>query len=259
MSTMYHVRVRGRTLGPYPLDAIRQMARRAQVGRMHEVSLDGMSWAPAGTFPEIFEWRSPGGAAPGAATAPAAGGTGSAAADQSRVWHYTLGGVQQPAPIDEAGLKSLIIRGQVLPDDHVWCEAMTEWAQVATVPELASRGGATVNRSIGVAGSHAHVGTSGGHAELSSAPFASEQSSLYRQFVAKKTVAGICGIFLGWLGVHKFVIGLTTGGLTMLLLCCLVLPIPVLSVIALIEAIIYLSKTDEQFFRDYAVDRKQWF
>ena len=45
----------------------------------------------------------------------------------------------------------------------------------------------------------------------------------------------------------------------MLLLFFLVLPIPVLSIIALIEGVIYLTKSDEQFFRDYAVDRKQWF
>jgi hypothetical protein len=54
VTAQYHVRIRGRATGPFPLDVIRQLVRRGQVGRAHEVSLDGVSWRPAAEFPEIF-------------------------------------------------------------------------------------------------------------------------------------------------------------------------------------------------------------
>jgi hypothetical protein len=54
-------------------------------------------------------------------------------------------------------------------------------------------------------------------------------------------------------------LGLTTGGIVMIVLFFLLLPIPVLSVIALIEGITYLTKSDARFYEDYAVRKKQWF
>src|SRR5262249_1517071 len=80
-----------------------------------------------------------------------------------------------------------------------------------------------------------------------------------KEFVGKKTVAGICGILLGAFGVHKFVLGKTKPGIIMLILgitCCLS---PVSSIIGLIEGIIYLTKSDDDFYQQYAVDNKEWF
>jgi hypothetical protein len=54
VTAQYHFRIRGRATGPFPLDVIRQLVRRGQVGRAHEVALDGVSWRPAAEFPEIF-------------------------------------------------------------------------------------------------------------------------------------------------------------------------------------------------------------
>ena len=42
------------------------------------------------------------------------------------------------------------------------------------------------------------------------------------QFVGKKTAAGICGILLGGLGIHKFILGLTTPAVIMLLVSIIV-------------------------------------
>lgn len=89
-------------------------------------------------------------------------------------------------------------------------------------------------------------------------------------FAGKKIAAGICGILLGSLGVHKFILGLTTPGVIMLavtLVCavsgaCLIFPIlgsMAMGVIGLIEGIIYLTKTDEEFYRLYAVEKRGWF
>jgi len=82
-----------------------------------------------------------------------------------------------------------------------------------------------------------------------------------REFAGKKIAAGICGILIGGLGIHKFVLGLTNAGIIMLLVTVLTCGFggAVMGIIGLIEGIIYLTKTDEDFYRDYAVNKKAWF
>ena len=77
----------------------------------------------------------------------------------------------------------------------------------------------------------------------------------------KKLVAGILGILVGSLGVHKFVLGYTTEGIIMLLitvLTCGVFAI-VPSIIGIVEGVIYLTKSDEDFVRTYLQSKKGWF
>jgi len=78
---------------------------------------------------------------------------------------------------------------------------------------------------------------------------------------SNKIPAGICGILLGSLGIHKFILGYTGAGLVMLLVTLLTcgLASPVMHVIGLIEGIIYLCKPDEEFVRVYVDGRKEWF
>ncbi len=77
----------------------------------------------------------------------------------------------------------------------------------------------------------------------------------------KKIAAGICGILLGGLGIHKFVLGYTTAGIIMLLVTVLTLGFGgfVMGIIGLIEGIIYLTKTDEEFVATYVTGKKAWF
>ncbi|MEM9907326.1 MAG: TM2 domain-containing protein [Cyanobacteria bacterium P01_D01_bin.44] len=77
----------------------------------------------------------------------------------------------------------------------------------------------------------------------------------------KKIVAGICGIILGALGVHKFILGYTTEGIIMLLvsvLSCGFLS-PIMGIIGLIEGIMYLVKPDDEFVSTYITSKKGWF
>jgi TM2 domain-containing membrane protein YozV len=74
----------------------------------------------------------------------------------------------------------------------------------------------------------------------------------------KRIVAGTLGILLGVFGVHKFYLGFTGTGLVMLLLAVLSLGI-VPAIIGFIEGILYLLKTDRDFYRDYEVRRRNWF
>jgi TM2 domain-containing membrane protein YozV len=77
----------------------------------------------------------------------------------------------------------------------------------------------------------------------------------------KKVVAGILGILLGGLGIHKFYLGYTTAGLIMILITVLTCGFggAVMGVIGLIEGIIYLTKTDEEFVATYINGKKEWF
>lgn len=77
----------------------------------------------------------------------------------------------------------------------------------------------------------------------------------------KKLASGILGILLGALGVHKFILGYTTEGLIMLLASVLTCGIAaaVMGIIGLIEGIIYLTKSDEEFYNTYIAAKKGWF
>jgi len=71
----------------------------------------------------------------------------------------------------------------------------------------------------------------------------------------KKVVAGVLAILLGSLGVHRFYLGDTTGGLIRLVLgCC-----GIGGIIGIVEGVIYLTKTDQQFVDEYIVGKKAWF
>lgn len=72
----------------------------------------------------------------------------------------------------------------------------------------------------------------------------------------EKLVAGILAILLGGLGIHKFYLGYTTAGIIELILgfCC-----GIGSIIGLIEGVIYLTKSDEEFQKIYVDNKKEWF
>ena len=73
----------------------------------------------------------------------------------------------------------------------------------------------------------------------------------------KKIVAGVLALLLGSLGVHKFVLGYTTEGIIQILLS--IVSCGILGIIPFIEGIIYLVKTDEEFYQTYQVNKRGWF
>lgn len=88
----------------------------------------------------------------------------------------------------------------------------------------------------------------------------------------KKVLAGILALLMGGFGVHKFVLGYNAEGIMLLLANFVVIPAvgfatcgigwflyAFTTIIPLIEGIIYLTKTDEEFYQMYQVNKKPWF
>ena len=84
----------------------------------------------------------------------------------------------------------------------------------------------------------------------------------------KKLVAGILAIFLGGLGIHKFYLGYTQEGAIQLVLgflcniSCFCLPGVLASliwIVGIIEGVLYLTKSDQEFVDTYINGRKGWF
>lgn len=74
----------------------------------------------------------------------------------------------------------------------------------------------------------------------------------------KKLVAGILGILLGGLGIHRFYLGDTTGGILRIVISVFTCG-TIGWIIGLIEGIIYLTKSDDEFQKVYIEDKKGWF
>ena len=87
----------------------------------------------------------------------------------------------------------------------------------------------------------------------------------------KKLAAGLCGILLGAFGVHKFILGYQTEGFILLgvtlaawvitfITCGIgVFLVFIPSIIGIVEGIMYLTKSDEEFVNTYIINKKPWF
>ncbi|PKV49188.1 TM2 domain-containing membrane protein YozV [Aquimarina sp. MAR_2010_214] len=94
--------------------------------------------------------------------------------------------------------------------------------------------------------------------------FAEEAKEFVNSTDNKKMLAGILGILLGWLGIHKFILGYNKEGVIMLV-CGLLgfftcgITSSISGIIGLIEGIMYLVKSDDEFYQTYQVNKKPWF
>lgn len=77
----------------------------------------------------------------------------------------------------------------------------------------------------------------------------------------KKIMAGVFGILLGSLGIHKFILGYNREGVIMLAITLVTFGFAafVVGVVGLVEGIIYLTKSDEDFVKTYVQGRRTWF
>jgi TM2 domain-containing membrane protein YozV len=147
-----------------------------------------------------------------------------------------MGADGQPyGPVNAEQLRRWIAENRVRAQTLVQVEGASEWKPLESIPELA--------------------------AELKAAPASIAAPPVFAARASNKVPAGVCGILLGSLGIHKFILGYTGAGLIMLLvtlLSCFILA-PIMHLIGLIEGIVYLCKSDEEFVRVYVDGRKEWF
>ncbi len=77
-----------------------------------------------------------------------------------------------------------------------------------------------------------------------------------------RIAAALLAVFVGHWGVHKFYLGKTNAGIIMLLAgtigWCLILPAIINWVISICEFIIYLTKSDQEFYQEYVVGDRSW-
>ncbi|MBU1658549.1 TM2 domain-containing protein [bacterium] len=79
-----------------------------------------------------------------------------------------------------------------------------------------------------------------------------------------KIAAGLLAVFLGGLGIHKFYLGCTGTGILMMVIflfgfSILGIPSAIIGIIAVIEAIVYFTKSDLEFDVIYVKNKKCWF
>lgn len=73
----------------------------------------------------------------------------------------------------------------------------------------------------------------------------------------KKVLVGILAIVLNGLAVHKFMLGYTKEGIIQIVITIVTCGLG--GIIGIIEGIIYLTKSDEEFVRTYIEGKKGWF
>jgi TM2 domain-containing membrane protein YozV len=154
---------------------------------------------------------------------------------------YKIVGVngQQYGPVGAEEIRRWIAENRVNAQTLAQPEGALDWKPLGSLPEFAS--------------------------DLKPVPPPIAPPPAVASRASNKIPAGVCGILLGSLGIHKFILGYTGAGLAMLLItlvggiCTCGVAAGVMHVIALIEGIIYLCKSDEEFVRTYVDGRKEWF
>ena len=149
---------------------------------------------------------------------------------------------QQYGPVSAEQLRVWITENRANAQTQAQGEGSPDWKPLSALPEFA----ADLKAAPGSA---------------TAPPTITAPLSTSNPRASNKLPAGICGILLGALGVHKFILGYTGAGLIMLLVSVLTcgLAYPVMHIIGLVEGIIYLCKSDDEFVRMYVDGRKEWF
>jgi TM2 domain-containing membrane protein YozV len=179
--------------------------------------------------------------------------------------YYIAENGQQRGPFPPEQLAAQGLRRESL----VWADGMAQWQRADQVTELQPVLGAVAGNGPAMGGYAQPQPGPGSYGQPYAAPGAYAPGAYVpgayppgaRPTDNKKLAAGLCGILVGTFGVHKFILGYNTAGTIMLLTTLLTcfLAAPIMHIIGVVEGIIYLTKTDEQFYQEYVLQRKEWF
>ncbi len=137
-------------------------------------------------------------------------------------WWYVIAG-RRAGPVTWVDLQQRAREGLLQPPDPVWRADMPTWTPAGSLPGLFAPG--SVYQPPPPASSSS-VATASGKTRVSAALFA---------------------ILLGSFGAHKFYMGDTALGIVYLLFCWTGIP----GIIGIIEGIVYLTKSDQEFAAQY--------
>ncbi|MBO3459041.1 NINE protein [Aetokthonos hydrillicola Thurmond2011] len=90
-------------------------------------------------------------------------------------------------------------------------------------------------------------------------------ANLNPSHATKQLLAGYCGIIIGSLGIHKFILGYPVEGSVMLLISLVGgyftygFTLLIVQLVGLIEGMIYLNKPHDEFVDTYFVNKQGWF
>jgi|CXWL01.1.fsa_nt_gi TM2 domain-containing membrane protein YozV len=87
--------------------------------------------------------------------------------------------------------------------------------------------------------------------------YGQSQHPAIKDAASKKLAAGLCAILISGLAIHKFILGYTTTAIIQIVLTFVTCGL--FGIVGIIEGIIYLTKSDEEFYHTYIANKKDWF
>ena len=123
----YFVRFRGRTLGPFNETRVRELIKRGQVTRMHELSPDGVSWQPADAMTDFFGPDHRQQTLQHAETRGTdAGNANQQPQAENAEWYANLNN-EQKGPVTKQQLGQWVASGAITQETLVWQEGTEDW------------------------------------------------------------------------------------------------------------------------------------
>lgn len=165
------------------------------------------------------------------------------------MWQVSRDGTTS-GPYSEAQLREMIQTNLLHPGDHVWKEGMSEWKTAGVVFGLTPNSPPPPTS-----------GAAGGQNPYGNQPFSPHPIKGSSSSSVEKIPAALLAILLGSLGIHKFYMGYKTEGIIMLAVSLLTFGIGMfaMTVVSIIEGVLYISMPDERFNEVYVQGNKPWF
>jgi hypothetical protein len=119
----YYIRFKGRVLGPLTIEKTKELAKRGQITKQHELSPDGVAWKQAQEFQEIFVTDRE---VVAQATTNEKQKKSSEVEVAQEEWFAHFDDSNQ-GPVDLQTMKNWIALGKVNQETMVWRSGMAEW------------------------------------------------------------------------------------------------------------------------------------
>jgi len=244
--TLYFVRARGKTMGPFSLERLQTMRTRGQLSRVHEVSTDKQDWQSAANLDALAAAKAPDedGSADNQDSSfqnesaplrnsigppPPAGGKAS--------WYYHAGG-ETHGPVSLIELRTLVSNRQVTSEDLVWKDGLADWLAIPDVPELRQS----------LSGSSPASPLSQPMHSYDSAPGPNNHSQSKDAPLPRTSGLAISGLSLGVLGISFSLlsgVALLMSSIAVLILASLALALGFLSVFSIIFSAVALKDINQ--------------